>query len=203
MDRITKNTHSYITPDQGVYMIWSKIKPLAQYTGSSTNIRRRYREHYLLLAKGTHYNKKLQNHVNKYGLEDLEFCVKFTDNNISVDRLREIEEEEIKFFNHFTTGLNLSEGTKSPTWTKESRKILSDKARLRQSDPEVKLKLSLKYRGTKSSTSKLTTEDIKYIKENCIFKGNKCMNIRILAEKFKVCTWTIQRMLHGRTYKND
>ena len=59
----------------GIYKIQSKIKSYSFYVGSSVNITRRWREHLAYLKKNIHYNPKIQNHYNKYGVEDFEFSV--------------------------------------------------------------------------------------------------------------------------------
>jgi len=200
MDNINKN---YIPKDQGIYMIWSSIKPDYYYFGSSTSIRRRYNEHLSYFKRGKHHNIKLQNHINKYGLNDLNFCVHIVDNSLSNVELRKLEQKEILYFNTFKKGFNLTENTEHPIMSDEGRLRVSLKAKERQSTQEYKNKLALKYRGTKSTSSKLTKENIEYIRKKAIIKGIKCMNIRILAKELNVCTWTIQRMLRGRTYKND
>ena len=58
-----------------VYIIRSKSKLKRVYIGSTINYLRRKREHFAELKKGTHCNKKLLNHVNKYGISDLEMTI--------------------------------------------------------------------------------------------------------------------------------
>lgn len=206
MESLRINNHKYITKDKGIYMIWSKIKPDMYYFGSSKNIRKRFNEHYGMLNRRKHSNNKLQNHVNKYGLDDLEFCVHIINNNLSLDELRDLEAHEIKYYNSYEKGFNLTDNTKHPGCLKMSeaqKRNLSIKATIRQSSQEYRDALALKYRGTKSISAKLTKEDIEYVRKNAIIKGIKCMNIRILAKELNVCTTTIQRVLRGRTYKND
>jgi len=59
----------------GIYKIQSKVKPNRCYIGSATNLRTRKNDHFGLLRKEKHYSKKLQNHFNKYGENDLIFTV--------------------------------------------------------------------------------------------------------------------------------
>jgi group I intron endonuclease len=59
----------------GVYKIQSKKKHKRVYIGSSINIRSRWHSHLSDLKNNLHTNKKLQDHVNKYGLDDLIFIV--------------------------------------------------------------------------------------------------------------------------------
>lgn len=58
----------------GIYSITSKANSKV-YIGSSTNMEWRWYNHQLDLRKGRHGNKHLQNHFNKYGLDDLVFDV--------------------------------------------------------------------------------------------------------------------------------
>lgn len=58
----------------GIYIIRS-IKTSRMYVGSSNNIKRRYYEHISDLNLKRHANVFLQRHVNKYGVEDLEFFI--------------------------------------------------------------------------------------------------------------------------------
>lgn len=57
-----------------VYQIESNINKNI-YIGSAVDMKRRAKEHLLKLKQGTHVNRILQNHVNKYGIEDLDFSV--------------------------------------------------------------------------------------------------------------------------------
>jgi predicted DNA-binding protein (MmcQ/YjbR family) len=55
----------------GIYKIQSVIKPERIYIGSAKNIRIRWNIHTSNLKLNRHENKKLQNHYNKYGVNDL------------------------------------------------------------------------------------------------------------------------------------
>ena len=59
----------------GIYKIQSKLFPDRFYIGSSSNIKNRWRIHKSKLLKNEHHSIKLQRHLNKYGLEDLEFTI--------------------------------------------------------------------------------------------------------------------------------
>ena len=60
--------------NMGIYKITSKIKG-DFYIGSAVNLTGRKNKHYNMLKLKTHHNVKLQNHSNKYGVEDLVFSV--------------------------------------------------------------------------------------------------------------------------------
>lgn len=59
----------------GIYKIQSKIKPERFYIGSSIHIYSRWSKHKGDLRRNQHDNGRLQNHVNKYGIEDLVFSI--------------------------------------------------------------------------------------------------------------------------------
>lgn len=59
----------------GIYKIQSKIKSERYYIGSAINIHLRKIKHLNDLKNKKHANKKLQNHYNKYGEDDLEFSI--------------------------------------------------------------------------------------------------------------------------------
>lgn len=58
----------------GIYKIQSKIDD-KYYIGSSININKRWREHKYELKNNKHSNLHLQNFVNKYSLDNLEFTI--------------------------------------------------------------------------------------------------------------------------------
>jgi len=59
----------------GIYKIESQINPGRTYIGSAVNIRHRWECHLSDLRKSKHPNRKLQNHFNKYGTQDLIFII--------------------------------------------------------------------------------------------------------------------------------
>lgn len=60
--------------NSGVYGIFSKIDNRV-YIGSATNFDSRKKTHFDKLKANVHVNKPLQNFVNKYGIESIEFIV--------------------------------------------------------------------------------------------------------------------------------
>lgn len=60
--------------NSGVYGIFSKIDDRV-YIGSATNFDLRKKTHFDKLKSNVHANKPLQNFVNKYGIENVEFKV--------------------------------------------------------------------------------------------------------------------------------
>ena len=62
----------------GIYKIQSLSNPNLFYIGSSINIEKRWRQHIHRLKVHKHENQRLQNHFNKYGLNDLKFTIMFS-----------------------------------------------------------------------------------------------------------------------------
>lgn len=60
--------------NSGVYGIFSKIDSRV-YIGSATNFDLRKKTHFDKLKSNVHVNKPLQNFVNKYGIENVEFVI--------------------------------------------------------------------------------------------------------------------------------
>ena len=60
--------------NSGVYGIFSKIDDRV-YIGSATNFDLRKKTHFDKLKSNVHVNKPLQNFVNKYGIENVEFRI--------------------------------------------------------------------------------------------------------------------------------
>lgn len=58
----------------GIYKISNSINSNI-YIGSATSLYGRYWQHKSLLSRNKHYNKKLQNFVNKYGIGKINFSV--------------------------------------------------------------------------------------------------------------------------------
>lgn len=197
MERLNKDI-KYIRKERGIYMIWSSTKLNMYYIGSTINFRKRYNEHYNLLLRGKHYNKKLQNHVNKYGIKDLNFCIHIViDDNITDLELRLMEQKEIKYYDSFKNGFNLTDDTIRPftnfIWTEEMRKNLSDKAKIRQSNPLIKLQIKNTTNGTKNGSAAFTSKDITFIRESKL--SNKDLSLI-----FNVNIKTIWRVVNNITY---
>jgi group I intron endonuclease len=71
----------------GIYQIVSKTHPERIYIGSTIDYFNRKRRHLQQLNKGTHHSPALQNHVNKYGIDDFEFSIIETFDFISKEHL--------------------------------------------------------------------------------------------------------------------
>lgn len=125
----------------GVYAIVNSLNN-KKYIGSSSNLRKRFRQHYATLIRNSHDNCHLQNAVNKYGIDKFYFIVLERCENI-VDTLLLIEQkyiDELGDYNICTvagslTGItpkghalserqrqNIIESNKRRIWTDEMRR---------------------------------------------------------------------------------
>jgi group I intron endonuclease len=87
--------------NSGIYKIQSKCKPERCYIGSAINIRGRWNDHKRRLRIGKHINPKLQNHYNKYGLDDLVF-----EPLVTCDKEELIDKEQF-FIDAYTPWFNI------------------------------------------------------------------------------------------------
>ena len=109
----------------GIYKIQSKIKPEKFYIGSAVNIKKRWWTHKRDLNKNIHPNQKLQNHYNKYGINDLVFSIILLCEKVS------LLNEEQKYIDTLNPIFNISKVVRSPmlglTHSIEYRKRLSER----------------------------------------------------------------------------
>lgn len=90
-----------------IYMIKNKINGKV-YIGQTTNYKLRVIEHKSDLKHNRHGNKKLQNAVNKYGLDKFNWIL--LSNNVPIEKLNNLEIACIKHFNSFKNGYNATIG---------------------------------------------------------------------------------------------
>jgi len=82
----------------GIYKIQSKIYIDRTYYGRTIDFDKRKQQHIILLNKNKHHSKILQNHVNKYGINDLFFELVET---CSIKDLEAVEQRYIDLNNYF------------------------------------------------------------------------------------------------------
>lgn len=148
--------------NSGVYGIFSKIDNRV-YIGSATNFDLRKKTHFDKLKSNVHVNKPLQNFVNKYGIENVEFrilakcpseyCIKleqfFLDNFDNKFNIRLIAESNF--------GLKASNETKQKMSIKQKQrsKEIIDNNKNRIVSEETKSKMS------KAGKNKVFTDEHK------------------------------------------
>lgn len=88
---MVKFDNSHIPKTKGIYMIWFSNNADLLYIGSSKNMYKRCGEHLTMLKNNKHHNNKLQNYVNKYGIDNFNFCVHCVKENIELSELKRKE----------------------------------------------------------------------------------------------------------------
>lgn len=107
----------------GIYQIQSKCKSERIYIGSSVNITKRWNYHLGNLKGNRHVNKRLQNHYNKYGKNDLMFSIL-----IGCDQENLIANEQffIDSYNPWFNLCKIASTTKGLKHTDECKKRMSE-----------------------------------------------------------------------------
>lgn len=120
--------------DRGIYIIRSLISDKV-YIGkfSRTDYNTRIGLHKSYLRNNKHHSKKLQNFVNKHGMDSLSFEVlKLVPRNLSEEKLNQLECDYIQKYNSYKKGFNMSlggEGAVGAVRSMENRKKISDSLR--------------------------------------------------------------------------
>lgn len=85
--------------DSGIYYIKSKHNNKL-YVGQSIDIQARWRKHTSKLKDNKHHSIHLQNHFNKYGIEDLEFCIIeiINQNDLSIEDYKKLLNSREQFY---------------------------------------------------------------------------------------------------------
>lgn len=136
---------------QCIYKITSHKMPERYYIGSAVNFRVRKNSHLSYLYRGLHHNKLLQNHANKYGIQDLMFEVieLISDNS----RLLDKEQFYINTLNPFFNISKIAGNTLGTRRNEQTKRLLSqlkigNKHNLgRKLDDAHKLKISNANKG--------------------------------------------------------
>lgn len=126
----------------GIYIIKNTLDDRV-YIGECTNFYKRYGRHLSQLCNNKHFNIKLQNFVNKYGVDKLEFDILEICDDNKIDR----EIYYIQKYNSIERGFNIILDSRTMAHiTNEHRKKGSDKVRgtHRNEDFRNKVKEGLK-----------------------------------------------------------
>ena len=132
----------------GIYKIESNLCPDRVYIGSAADLDNRWYQHQWTLKRGSHANKKLQNHYNKYGKDDLMFSViENCDKNDLVSREQFYIDTITPSFNILpiagsTLGFKCSDETRKKI--SESNKGIRHFGRLVSEETRMKIRLSRK-----------------------------------------------------------
>lgn len=126
----------------GIYIIGNFINDKV-YIGECKNFYKRFSRHVSALKRGVHCNKKLQNFVNKYGIDSLYFDIieemPESTTNERIDR----EIFYIRGYDSINSGFNLIEDSRTMAHiTKEERQNSSKKLLGIKRDAEFRMKVS-------------------------------------------------------------
>jgi len=177
----------------GVYKIESILKPKRCYIGSSINIENRLFSHLNLLSRNIHPNKKLQNHFNKYGVDDINFNV------IAICEKDILLKEEQYFIDSYKPWFNLRPIAENNLGLKLSEKT---KQKMR------KISLSLGLRPPSRLGIKNSEESNRKRREKMLGKNNRESSIyniwlkkygeEIARQKLKECGNKISKANSGK-----
>ena len=165
----------------GIYKLKTSINNKI-YIGSSSNLYKRLSFHFEKLRKNCHQNIKLQNHINKYGIDCLTFeIVELCD----VTELEKREQYYLDFFNAVKSGFNIALEVSSSRGIKQSDETIkkrSNSLKGRKLSENHKNKISVANQGKVSSRkgATLSMETKKKISE--AHRGRKVINPRILEK---------------------
>lgn len=106
----------------GVYIITNYIDSRV-YIGSSVNIKERWCEHKRDLLKDNHQNTHLQNFVNKYGIDVLNFKI--------LENCENTLEREQYYLDSIDNKFNISNSASAPMLGKKHSKEAIEKIRIR------------------------------------------------------------------------
>lgn len=106
-----------------IYIIKSKVKPERFYIGSAVDFLGRKRSHLYCLKNSKHVNRKLQNHVNKYGITDLSF--EFLERILDKDTILGREQYYIDLYNPSFNICKIAGNTSGRKVSEETRKKIS------------------------------------------------------------------------------
>ena len=202
----------------GIYCIENLINN-KKYIGQSKNINHRKSEHFSRLRNNKHSNSYLQKSWNKYGEENFKFYILA---ECEIYELDELEKYYISFFNTMNKnyGYNRESGG-------NRKKFLSEETKLKISQSHIDVSgannpfynkkhskesiekykdninyINRKHKGEESHMSKLTSEQVvfikKYLKENKISYTEE----KQLAKDLNVSIGAIQNIKHNRTWKH-
>ena len=201
----------------GIYKIKNKVTGKF-YIGSSVNLSKRKERHFRNLKNGIHENNYLQNAYDKYGKSAFEFFI------IGICDKSVMQIEEQKQLDRWVgteecynickiAGSPFVKGRKK---SEEHRRKLSEATtRYFQFHPEARERnrnfrlgklasketrqkmIKSKKRGTQHHNSKITEEDVNFIRSRYIPRE---MSSRKLADRFGVDKATILNIIHRKTW---
>lgn len=145
--------------NSGVYRIQSRIKPERIYIGSAKRFKQRWQRHIDQLKGGTHHSKQLQHHVNKYGINDLQFIVVV---RCELQSLLKTEQFYLDTYKPYFNTCKVAGNNSGCKHSEESKRKISQKLKNRVFSEDTKRKISEAVSGEKNRLwgKKLSSETV-------------------------------------------
>ena len=188
----------------GIYFLKSTLDNRF-YIGSSQNIGSRLKSHFSNLKCNKHDNKRLQNFILKYNLSAL--IIYIYPISISRNKLYELENDLIDYYNTCDQGFNLSNRLGSITFDEQQRSVISERMRKqnlgRKHTKEHKQKVgkakSVQNTGINNPRAKLTEQNIREIR---MLHQNGYSN-KVIQNKYNIkSASTIWSIIHNKLWKH-
>jgi len=210
--------------NSGVYGIFSKIDDRV-YIGSAKNFKKRKKDHFDKLKSNCHGNKYLQNFVNKYGIENIDFkvlsncpseyCIKleqwFLNQHSNKFNIRLIAESNYGLKASDETKQKMSEKRKGKavrgygfTVSEKTKNKMSEsgKKKIFSEEHKLNLKLAAQKRAKELSESK-KGENNNFAKlnwDNVYFIRSSNKSVKELANEFNVSITTIYKIKNNQIW---
>ena len=178
-------------PDAVVYQILNRING-KRYVGSTVNLRHRWGNHRSALRRNNHYNAHLQAAWNLYGGKAFAFAV--LEYVIDLERLIEREQH---YMDALCPEYNIAPVAGSALGvkhTEETKQKMSAASTGRWHSEETKQKMSEAHRGERSSSAKLTEQDVREIR--VLLQGSG-LTRREIAARYGISLAMITKIKHG------
>ena len=210
--------------NSGVYGIFSKIDDRV-YIGSATNFSLRKKTHFDKLRSNFHVNKPLQNFVNKYGIENIDFkvlatcpseyCIKleqwFLNQYNNKFNIRLIAESNYGLKASNETKQKMSEKRKGKavrgygfTVSEETKNKMSEsgKKKVFSEEHKLNLKLAAQKRVKELSESKKgeNNNSAKLNWDNVSFIRSSNKTVKELANEFNISITTIYKIKNNQIW---
>jgi len=209
-----------------IYQIQSKLIPQRLYIGSTVLFRKRKTEHFGKLRRGVHENMRLQNHANKYGIQDLQMRVLTPISD--KEGLLSTEQHYLTLYEPYFNIKKLAYATYDAPQSEETKRkrVESRKANAIKNgkvphvnSEEAKKLMSLaaieRFKPYSTPNWKVVKENVKRNNQNsilhiyeCTYCKNQIQHIRNIKKKICKCQFVSKRipvldLARWRKYKND
>lgn len=176
------------------YLIYKATSPSNKYyigiTSDFIKRKRDHKRHSLNSSGNKYYNKPFYRAIRKYGWNNIQWEILYYSNCLS--DLKNKEKYFIKLYDSLNSGYNCTKGGDGVfgyKFTKEQRKIISQKTKKAMEDPEIRKKCAKGNKGKPAYNRKKVIDDF----------GNIYNSITEVANKFNVSVSAISLCLSKKT----